>query len=174
LGHKQQRLRQHGRDQKQELANSQLASILKNIEGRLSNMHIQVPASSMVGSIRRRSKQLSTGSNTMTFSGEAFQSSGATHQPDAAPFFCDHYSTFSQESARVGEHVGHPAPVGTTDRQYQEDANAQVRHGHSQMQLMLAKASKCLEKVVPLNECHLSDECSAAVEESDRSQTPTN
>jgi len=167
--HKQMRLRQQGPDPKQELANSkgsfanrlcvvecdidQLSSILKNIETRLSSMNGQVPASNRTGIACCRSTQKSTDSSTMTFSGEAFESSVSQ---DALSIVCNHHSAFSKEPARVSEHLRQPVPAGITDWPHHEDANAQGGHGHSQMQLMLAKAKKCLEQVMPLNEGHLS------------------
>jgi len=178
-----------GRIRKKELANSkgsfshrlrvvecnidQLASTLKNIEKRFSNVNEQVPASNRAGSMHKRSKK-NANSNTMTLSEETFQSSGAAHQPEVAPLVCN-YSAFSKESARVNENAAHRALEGITDRQYQEDANARVEHEHSQMQLMLAKATRCLEQVVPLKQRHLSQKCSTVVGESDTAaHMPTN
>jgi len=94
LAHEHERLKHQGPDQKQELANSKgqcmvecnidhFASILKNIETRLSNMSGQAPAGNREGSICRRANQKSTDSHT--FSGEVFESSGTAHQLDAMP-----------------------------------------------------------------------------------------
>jgi len=161
LAHQQERVKQQGPDQKQELANSmrsfehrlcvvecnidQLAFILKNTDSRLSYMNGHTPASKRAGSRCRRSNQTSTGTK-MTCSKEDFELSGAAHQSDAETCVCGHHAAFTKESACVSEHVGHPSPVGITNRKQQEEANGHVEHGHGQMQFMLAKAEDVLSK----------------------------
>jgi len=179
--HKQARLRQQEPDPKQELANfkgsfanrlcvvecnvDQLSSILKNIETRVSSMNGQVSTSNRRGTIHRMSNQKSSDSSTMTFSGGAFESSVSPHKRDAVSLVCNHHSALSKDSIHVSER--HPVSTGITDCPQEGDANTQVHHVHSQMQLMLAKARRCLEQVAPFNENHLSQKSSTVVEESD-------
>jgi len=189
LAHNQEHPRQEVFEQEQELANSkgsfahrlcavecnidQLTSILKSIENTLSNMGGQVLESNGAQSIGRNSSRKSIDSN-MTFSRGSFESSGAAHQPDAVPHLCNHDSALSKESSCVSEHLGHLASVEIADRQHREDASAQVEYGHIQAQLMHAKASRCPEQVMLLNESHLCQKCSIDVEESDTAaQMPT-
>jgi len=191
LARKPDHPRQRGSDQKQKLAISEgsiahrlcvvecnidhIASILEIVETGLLNMKGQEPANNSAGSICWRSNQKSTNCNTMTNSCEAFESSGVAHQSEAVPVVCRHHSAFSKESACAVEHEDRPALQGITDRLHQEDANAQVEHGHSELQLMLAEARRYLEKAVPLNKCHLNHQCSTIAEESDTaSQMRTN
>jgi len=160
VAHKQECLRQQRLDQRQELE-SQLTSILQNIETRLATIR-------SAGSKCRSFNQKSTDE-------EVLESSGIAHQPDAVPLVCNHESAFSKDTALVNEHVGHLALGEISDCQQQEDAIARIEQQLRGKQLLLAKATRCFEQVVPFNKCNLSQKCSTVMSESDTAvQMPTN
>jgi len=163
-----------------------IASILKHIESRFSDLNGQVLEGNWSGGtrsriMRKRSTAQSASSNTRSSSQEDCASSDAVSGPDSLTRVYRHTSASRKDLAGFNGHVELPASVGMTDHQHQESALVEpeliqsrhkesvvVEHDHIESELMPGRWSQYYaDEELPPDDSNLTWPCPTIMEECD-------